>query len=413
MVVPRVAELDALRAIAASVVLLFHLNPARFVPGWTGVDLFFVLSGYLITTIILDHLDARRFIAVFYARRGLRIWPIYYLSLVVLVATAPLVPEPRRPPLEGLGHYLTFTQNVSLYALKSPPRFHEGFDHAWTLALEEQFYLIWPALIALAAWSGWDRLAAFSGRLALRRGLARRMVVWRSKLRWVLAVGARNLRLIALCLMVVALAWLAREGGYLRPGRYSERILIARCDGFALGGLLAVILTDRRRVARHVGRYQLAFGLVALLSLAQMALNCRANGVLGYFGLPTPADPAGTILTVNVFYFGLVGLVVTLAGHRVLAPLRWRPVCYLGLISYGIYLYHYMVYWVLDGYTVRYEHSFWHGAAKVAVTLAVAMASWHLIERPILALKDRIRYDTDKASEAATSREPEALAHSG
>src|SRR5262245_12702190 len=101
----RVPELDALRAVAALVVLLFHLNPPRFFFGWTGVDLFFVLSGYLITTIILDHCNRRGFVWNFYARRGLRIWPTYYLTLAVLVLTSPFLPSKKREPLEGLGSY--------------------------------------------------------------------------------------------------------------------------------------------------------------------------------------------------------------------------------------------------------------------------------------------------------------------
>ncbi|MDR3633002.1 MAG: acyltransferase [Isosphaeraceae bacterium] len=404
---PRLAELDALRALAASIVVVFHLNPTVCIPGWTGVDLFFVLSGYLITTIVLDHFEESWFIAVFYARRGLRIWPIYYLSLMVLVATAPLMPPSRRPPLEGLGYYLTFTQNVTLYQLKPPPKFHPGFEHAWTLALEEQFYVIWPALVALAAWGGWDRLAALAGRTAVRRGLGRKLAVSRRRLRWLLAPSGRNLRIMALCAVLVSMAWMAREGGYLQYARYSERILIGRCDGFALGGLMAVLLIDRRRVAQYLGRYRLAFGLVAVLSFAQIFRKCYTKGLLDYFGLPTPADPAGTILTINLFYFGVVGTVVTLCGHPVLAPLRWRPLCFLGLISYGIYVYHWIVIWAFDGNTTRSEDSFSYGAAKVAVTLALAMASWYLVERPLLSLKDRLRYGAGSERESATPKRAE------
>ena len=121
---------------------------------------------------------------------------------------------------------------------------------------------------------------------------------------------------------------------------------------------------DRGRVARRLGRYRLGFGLVALLSIGHIVRNCHASGVVGHLGLPTPPDSAGTILMVNLGFFGLVGTVITLAGHPVLAPLRWRPLCGLGLISYGVYLYHWTIYWVLDGYTARDELSFWHGAAR-------------------------------------------------
>ena len=133
----RVPELDALRAIAAGIVLVFHLRPQSFPFGWTGVDLFFVLSGYLITSIILGHGDSPGFYRNFYMRRGLRIWPIYYLTLFVLLATNPLLDQPQ--PMRGLAYVLTYTQNTPLFWRKIPPLFHRAFDHSWTLALEEQF----------------------------------------------------------------------------------------------------------------------------------------------------------------------------------------------------------------------------------------------------------------------------------
>jgi len=389
----RVAELDALRGIAAVIILLFHLNPAQFPPGWTGVDLFFVLSGYLITTIILDHLGTIRFLAVFYARRALRIWPIYYLTLAVLVFTAPLIPADRQPPLKGLGYYLTFCQNLSLYKLIPPPQFHVAFEHTWTLALEEQFYVLWPPLIMLGAWTGWDRLGSLAGRVAVRNGQGRRLVQARRRFAWVLSLGGRTLRLIGVCCVPIVVAWMARAGGYFRLGRYSEFILISRCDGFALGGLMAILLNDRLRVARNLNAYRLGFALVAVLTFLNMAYHCSQDSLIHYIGLPTPADPANTHLMVSLFYFGVVGVVVTLAGHPLMAPLRWRPLCDLGLISYGIYLYHYPIYWAVDEYRVAYEHSLWKGAAKLALTLVIAQLSWRFIERPCLSLKSWFRYE--------------------
>ncbi len=194
----RVPELDALRGLAASVVLLFHLRPLSFFYGWAGVDLFFVLSGYLITSIILRHCDQPGFLIRFYARRSLRIWPIYYLALLVLVAINPMLPQPQ--PTTALPYYLTYTQNLWLYWTNATVPFLPEFDHTWTLALEEQFYVIWPALVL---WAG-------------RR------------------------RVVRLCLITVAIAYYSRTG-FLGWGPYSERILIARCDGFALGGLLAAL----------------------------------------------------------------------------------------------------------------------------------------------------------------------------
>ncbi len=399
----RVPELDALRAIAAGVILFFHLRPPTFFYGWSGVDLFFVLSGYLITTIILANRDRPRFVWNFYARRGLRIWPIYYLALIALVATVALVPKP--PPLDGLPYYLTYTQNITLYGGRPMPPFHPAFDHTWTLALEEQFYLIWPALVGLACWGYWDRKGpGVAVRLARRfrpADLDSFRSLWSKRPNWLRAIDFRSARLIGLCLTVVLIAWMARKGNYLRVNRYSERILIARCDGFALGGLMAVLLLDADRLARNLGRFRAGFVAVMLAALGWISWGIAESGGIGYLGLPTPPDPAGTILVVSLLYFGVVGSVVCFQGHPALAPLRWRWLGYLGQISYGIYLYHYILYWVFDGFQFRYEDSPWRGALKIAATLAVSAVSWHLIERPILGLKERFRYDDGR-----TAREP-------
>lgn len=341
----RIPELDSLRGLAALAIVAFHLNPQAFYPGWTGVDLFFVLSGYLITGIILRYGGTRGFLTNFYMRRGLRIWPIYYLTLGFLVAINRFLPRPES--LESVPYYLTYTQNIRLYWKGSSPSM-PAFDHTWTLALEEQFYLLWPALILLV----------------------------------------KPKRIIPLCLVTIAIGWMAREDGYLIWGHFSERILIARCDGFALGGLLAAIRLrmEPRRVAMiSAGAFFAGLGYIVWGMIAM------GSGV-AFLGLPTPNRPSSTILAVGVTYFGLVGVVITNAGLAWLAPLRNRVLAYLGQISYGLYLYHIPVFWLMDGQTFLYDQAWTTRAAKVGVTLIVAVVSWHAIEAPILRLKDRFAY---------------------
>ncbi|WP_435010826.1 acyltransferase family protein [Tundrisphaera lichenicola] len=350
----RVPELDALRGLAAVVVLLFHLDPPRYFPGWSGVDLFFVLSGYLITSIILKNAGTSGFYPRFYARRSIRIWPIYYLTLLVLIVANFFSSED--VPMNDLPYALTFTQNISLYWGKYPPANHPATNHLWTLAVEEQFYLIWPALVL---WAG-------------RR------------------------RLVPLCLLAISIALASRDGYNWFLPKYHDRLLIARCDGFALGGILAWLLDEGGWARLRPDLGNRAFGATVGLVVLYFAWGMWAEGPIGFVGLPTPSHPAETIFAFGLLYAGVVGLVALNAGNRWLLPLRLRWLAYLGQISYGIYLYHYVVYWFIDGCRTGIaieEGQRWPTQAlKLGVTLIVAIASWHLIERPILGLKDRFRY---------------------
>ena len=142
---PRVLELDGLRGLACLTILAYHIRPAAVPYGWTSVDLFFVLSGYLITAILVRHRGSPGLLKSFYARRGLRIWPIYYLTIVVLVILGPWLPRPTS--WNGLGYYLTYTQNIPRYWSGRVPAFSPYLNHFWTLANEEQFYIVWPILV--------------------------------------------------------------------------------------------------------------------------------------------------------------------------------------------------------------------------------------------------------------------------
>jgi peptidoglycan/LPS O-acetylase OafA/YrhL len=368
----RIPELDALRALAAIAVLFFHLNPARFFFGSTGVDLFFVLSGFLITDIILRFHHQPRFFINFYLRRGLRIWPIYYLVLISLLAANPFVPSPE--PTAAWPFYASYSQNTPLYWGKSMPPFILAFDHSWTLAIEEQFYLVWPALVA---WAG------------------RKRVAW-------------------LCIATIAISWKLRSGGefllFFFPPPMSIRLLLARADGFAIGGLLAWFFLVRQSLSRRqttlITAAAAAGFAVAMIYVIQ---GCARVGPIRFLGLPTPADPANTILAVNLLAAALITAAATFQGNPATAFLRLKPLVFLGQISYGLYLYHYPLYWLIDRCQFRYGDDLTNWATKLGATLLVATASWFLIEQPILQLKNRFPYsppnsDITKAIDASTVR---------
>ena len=344
----RIPELDALRGIAALVIVVFHLRfTGRYPVLGTAVDLFFVLSGYLITTILFRTCRAPGFYRNFCIRRALRIWPIYYLSFPVFLGLNAILPHPQ--PIDALPYFLTYTQFVPAYWGGAIPTFSPMYRHTWTLAIEEQFYLVWPWVV----------------RLAGRRGL------------WAV--------LIPLAILPTV----------LRSRGVFGHLLLTRCDGLALGAMLAAVLYDQARLDRHRVAFRVGFGLMGLASLA-----CRIYAIPIQAALAAnwPAHPwhmivpAIALLVTAVMYAGLVGFVLCSVGHPALAVLRDRRLCYLGQISYGMYLYHPMVFTAvaLIHFKLGLRGSATIDALKVAACVGLAALSWRFIERPCLARKDRL-----------------------
>ena len=142
----RLLELDGLRGLACLAVLACHL-PRGFWIGNTGVDLFFVLSGFLITRIILQKRDQANFFSRFVWRRSLRIFPPYFLLLFLAYTLNAIRKHPE--PTTSFPLYLVYLQNVQGYWGGEMPVEELSLGHTWTLAIEEQFYLLWPILLIL------------------------------------------------------------------------------------------------------------------------------------------------------------------------------------------------------------------------------------------------------------------------
>jgi peptidoglycan/LPS O-acetylase OafA/YrhL len=337
----RIAELDALRGLAALAIVVYHLWLINYPMLGTAVDLFFVLSGYLITGILLRNSE-QGFAALgpFYARRALRIWPIYYLSLLAVVAVSLAWPS---PPLAGLPLYLTYTQKITLYWSSQEPSFITAFRHTWTLAIEEQFYLIWPAVVLLC-----------NGK-----------------------------RLAPICVGVAVTSFAARAFGW------SPFILLARADGLACGAFLAVTLRDASRRGRPIEGKLVMATAAAICLLAVSKFGGRALIGAGKSG---DVLRSFDLMMMNVAYAGLTGMVVLGAGGRNLAALRLTPLCFLGQISYGLYLYHHIVFTAVDRLGVAWWGRLGSDFLKLAVSFGLAIVSWYFVEKPILALKDRFAY---------------------
>ncbi len=343
-----VPELDGIRAFAVLPVLLFHLKVPGFGLGWGGVQLFFVLSGYLITGILLESKPQPHFFRNFYVRRSLRIFPIYYALLLAILAVA----VARSLPFDDAAWFFTYLQNYRLGLDNFGPRFPLLFNHTWSLAVEEQFYLLWP----LATW------------LLSRRRLGQLAVA-------LVVVGA------VARLLFVALG--ARQSLIFTP-------LVSQVDALGAGASLAIL----RRSGVERGT------LIRLSTLALGLGGAYIVGFLAWRGVDVfYAEWARTALDTLLWSAlalasaGAVGLTICLPGTPLGALLRQRPLVYIGRISYGLYLYHYPIFLLANSLERRaFGHALSplpHGVFCFAATGLVAAVSFRTVEKMFLELKDK------------------------
>ena len=350
----RIPELDALRAIGALMILGLHLWPAAFFLAWTRADLFFAISGYVITDIILRHERDHGFLFYFWARRAIRIWPAYFLMLAIVYVAARA--DGFAIPAGGLIAHATFTQNLQYYWTTEVPYFPRTAVPTWSLAIEEQFYVVWPLLILLVGRS----------------------------------------------ILLPAALWLVGVSVAMRLAGVNPSVALARADGLALGAILAAL-----RASRAVQRPRAASALLAVTGGLALLL---ASGSLLHDQRPIPrAFPSGafTILIVSVLYTSVVGLVIINTGHRRLSPLRWPPLLYLGRVSYGLYLYHYLVIESVQKYVGR--RTVTSDLAAIALSILAGVISWECLEKPVGRLKRLFPYqsrDTDPTDALHRSATP-------
>ena len=333
-----IPELQGLRGIAVLAVVLYHCKPrlegtwlyAPALWGWAGVNLFFVLSGFLITSILLESRGKPHYFRNFYGRRVLRIWPVYVLVLMAVYLNAPWFIGPgileaiRTAPWLA---YIFFAQN--LFHLALPP----ALGPTWSLAIEEQYYFLWAPLVGV-----------------LRRP-------------WMLA-GALGTALVASPLIRLAnLRWL------------TPTHTLIHLDGIAMGSLLAlglhtVSLGRRNWLWLGLGGFILGMGAVELVPGAFLD-SALAVG----FG--------GAVLAL---------IASTGARNPVHAALRRGPLAFYGRISYGLYMTHIAVFVYFGWFDAQMNRYGMAGNLAVVVfrlvaTTAVATALWYGFESQILKLK--------------------------
>jgi peptidoglycan/LPS O-acetylase OafA/YrhL len=343
-------QIDSLRWFAALSVITLHFlytteATALGLAARAGVWLFFVISGFLITRILLQCRDGGGGLGVnlrrFYARRFLRIFPLYYGVLAVIVVFG--LPGIR----DHVAGFLTYTSNFQFIAQGHWP---ETAGHFWTLAVEEQFYLVWPLVI--------------------------------------LTVPRRALLGLVVALAVTAPLW--RAWAATQDWSYFATYLppVAALDTLGLGAILALgVAWYPDRVSSWAKACGVAgFGALALALLA---------AVVGFDEDGIALDLSITLLAGWLVYLAYVGVPGT-AG-RVLA---WRPFVYLGTISYGIYVFHGFAAYFFShlGLHAANTNRFVFFLVMASSTIAVAGLSWHFFERPINDLKRHFPYDRPRSA---------------
>ena len=345
----RAPGLDGVRALAVLAVLFFHEGVSWLPGGFLGVDVFFVLSGFLITDILANRFakTGRVGLNTFWKRRARRLLPALGLMLATVTAAVTVLEPGQRSTLPpALLGAVTYTSNwwqafahQSYFSLYGPP---PVLQHLWSLAVEEQFYLIWPLVLAVVLF----------------------------------AVRNRALRVLFAWAAAIASAY-AMYAIYV-PGKDPSLVYYGadtHASALLIGAALA-LTWPLAQVAAAAGKLRLSFDILGVIGLAGLlwaAWHFSGSNPFVYpYGLVIAALAAG-------------GLVLAAAAPgRIGAMLSWAPLRWLGVRSYGIYLWHWPVIAITVGIDALGANSLGARAIDAILPVGLAAASWYWLEEPIL-----------------------------
>jgi peptidoglycan/LPS O-acetylase OafA/YrhL len=362
----RITALDGIRAVALLIIMGYHFGVGWLQGGFFSLDIFYVLSGYLITGLLLGEYRRRGRITLsaFWLRRARRLLPALLIVLVAVtllvrfVEPAGLYPDFRMSALSALFYFSNWWQiaaSGSYFVITGPVY---PLTHTWSLAVEEQFYLVWPLVVL--------------GVMTLARSFTR-------GIRVLLALSAAG-----------AVASAVEMALLYHPGVNTTRLYFGtdtHAQSILVGGTLACVMTMVQMHRGLEGMAPRATGprwraLLTVLGLAGLA----GTFALTYF-LEGTSDPGfvyrgGFFLSALSAAALIIGAVCVPAGP-IANGLSLRPLVWLGTISYGAYLWHYPVFIVLDPARTGFS-GLGLLAARFACTVALAAASYYLVERPVM-----------------------------
>jgi peptidoglycan/LPS O-acetylase OafA/YrhL len=379
--------LDGLRAIAF--LLVFALHTGYLEIGWVGVSLFFVLSGFLITGILLDmkkSFTSKDYFFKFYGRRFLRIFPLYYFYLLGLVLlTTWLIsisyrPNYMRTALDQVWYAAAYVYDF--FFATAAFQNSNLLDHFWSLSVEEQFYIFWPLILLLVPEKGLKKLF---------------------------------LALIVLAPLFRLVFFFIHASGEFRfladtPSQAIYPLPFSHMDAFAFGAYIS-----RFPIRKAKAQFLLLLGLLPAVGFAAQYLATGDIGAVSAFGYPLQLPEAYQFIwgySLLNYLFAVVIYGVAREGWGV-RFLEQRLLRYLGKISYGLYVYHFPIVWfagrIADLGVRPPLLKPLTALIALAATILIASLSYFLLERPILNLKDHffsLRQPRKQDSPLAAPAEP-------
>ena len=368
----RIAAIDGLRGLAALMVIWVHysdveqpgtvtkhiLNIGNF--AFNGLDLFFVISGFLLAGILFDNKEAKNYYSTFYIRRICRLFPLYYLMIGLYLLARTIHPTGEAGFLWGvpLWTFLVFVQNIPMAMQGALYPWFLG--PTWSLAIEEQFYAVLPFTIRnLKKW----QIATIVAFLVIV-GLVTRVFIVESK-----------------SLSYFAAYWLT----------------ICRLDTLGIGVLTAMVVRWRKIPER----------LLVITAAILFPVNFYLT--MEHF---TPLVNAWSRPLVGVFIATVVIILYQYPENRLSRIFRLKPLLFMGTISYGVYMFHiptqYLVFWIGGEYTrhIIDSYTFMLSIAAATCTIGLAHLSWMLFEKPLLRIGHKRMYKAaDKNAEPASPKD--------